>query len=82
VPVEPRDPSDVIDAVLRRVPAQRSVLRTKLSLLKVESARAAPENKGPVWWKLKRLLESELSTPPKLYWEQQVSDVVRGLVAE
>jgi hypothetical protein len=75
---QPRDPSQVINAVLRCVPAQRSELRRKLVCLLEKAPYAPPEDKYPIWIQLKRILEAELSTPPQLYWEQQISDIVEG----
>lgn len=75
-----RDPRDVIAAILPLIPEEFAQLRGRLQRLKEESACFPPEWKYPIWLQLGFLLTNTLYVPPKLPWEQRISDIVTGRV--
>jgi len=80
VKYQPRDPVDVIAAVLEAVPEEQVIFRKALSSL-AESARyAPPENSCYIWRKLQRKCLLFCNWPPKYDWEQKVCDIVENRI--
>lgn len=73
-----RDPIEVIDAVLKHVPANLIELRAKLLEIQEDSFFRPPEGKRPTWILLRDTLQAFLSMPPRQDWEIKISDIVEG----
>jgi hypothetical protein len=71
----PRDPVDVIDAVLDLIPETWAELRRKLEYVKNDAGFVAPECVGIVWRRLADALQI-LPWPPTEDWHRDVYRVV------
>lgn len=81
-PAAPRNPGDVIDAVLKHLPLEYGGLRARLIDLKAKAGFRAPEDQQPTWMRLMRLLQAELPIPPETDWQKRISDIVEGRRAD
>ena len=73
-----RDPANVINEILVRIPVAKESLRSKLETIRDDSTYLPPEYKYPAWKKLCDVLESYLHTPPASLWEEEVQHIIQN----
>jgi hypothetical protein len=75
----PRDPTEVINTILKYVPENGFVaLRSELERIKSNACFVAPEAMQRIWLRLGDALDDKLNNPPKYDWEVTISDIMRG----
>jgi hypothetical protein len=73
-----RDPVEVIDVILKHVPANLIELHAKLTEIQEDSFFRPPEGKQASWILLRDTLRAFLSMPPRRNWEIKISDIIEG----
>ena len=74
----PRDPAEVIDAILVHIPQEHTALRKELGDIRNDSLYRPPDDKQITWQKLRDTLNLYLFTPPALDWEKQIHKIIKG----
>ena len=72
-----RDISQVIDAMLKHVPADWTALRVQLEEIKRGAAYCAPEAMGRCWRKTYKVLENEIGAL-QFPWQRRVAGIFSG----
>ena len=73
-----RRPSEVIEAILKHVPEDKTDLRRQLDGLSTDACYCPPEGLVYIWRRLRDTLQANLRLPPKQEWEVRVGQIVRG----
>jgi hypothetical protein len=73
-----RDPTAVIDAMLKHIPEDKTVLRANLARIRSNACFVPPEGMARIWRDIGIELESYLNNPPKFDWETRVASIIRG----
>ena len=78
---QPRDPTEVIKAILEVLPADRESLRRRLCRISDDAAYMAPEVEQLVWQQIANALGHGLPDPSAADspdWVRRISDIVQG----
>jgi hypothetical protein len=73
-----RNPVDVIDAVLMKLPGSFSHVAHLLEKVRSDSTYRPPEAQGETWYAFCHVLNSELPFPPVEEWQKDVYRIVTG----
>jgi hypothetical protein len=76
--MEPRDPCNVINAILKHVPQELTELRATLEKIQSNAQYVPPEGMNIIWRKLGYTLEHNLNMPPIEDWEKTIHNIVRN----
>jgi hypothetical protein len=76
--MEPREPCNVINEILKHVPQELTELRATLEKIKFDSEYLPPEGMNIIWRKLGYTLERNLNMPPVEDWEKTIQGIIQN----
>jgi len=76
--MQPRNPYNVIDTILKHVPQEYTFLYSELEKIKTNIEYTPPESIHSIWTKIAFTLQLNLNMPPKHDWEKAIHNILRN----